>query len=122
MTENNTEAKYFDSGKFLHRSDAVVFNGVVYVSGIKSPNKSSSVAEQTKDILAEIDRRLNEVGSDKARLLSATIWMHDVVRDVAELNSIWNAWLVPGRRPARSCVQSTLQGGSMLEIAVIAAV
>ncbi|MDX8470171.1 RidA family protein [Mesorhizobium sp. VK23B] len=122
MTEVVSEPTYFDSGKFLHRSDAVVFNGVVYVSGIKSPNKQISVSGQTVDILAEIDRRLAEVGTDKSRLLSATIWMHDVVRDVAELNAVWNEWLTPGRRPARSCVQATLQGGSAVEIAVITAV
>ncbi|WP_425350650.1 RidA family protein [Phyllobacterium sophorae] len=100
----------------------MVYNGVVYLSGIKSPNKTASGAEQTKDVLSEIDRRLAEVGTDKSRLLSATIWMPEVIRDVGELNAVWNEWLTPGRRPARSCVQSVLQGHSLVEIAVIAAV
>lgn len=121
MQNERQDPLYFDSGKFLHRSDAVVYNGVVYVSGVKSPHKSASVADQTKDALEEIDRRLAEVGTDKSRLLSATIWMPELIRDVAEMNSVWNEWLVPGRRPARSCVQSVLQGNSLVEIAVIAA-
>ncbi|MER8670834.1 RidA family protein [Mesorhizobium sp. M0644] len=121
MQNERQDPLYFDSGKFLHRSDAVICNGVVYVSGVKSPNKSASVADQTKDALEEIDRRLAEVGTDKSRLLSATIWMPELIRDVAEMNSVWNEWLVPGRRPARSCVQAVLQGNSLVEIAVIAA-
>ncbi|MCG7505329.1 RidA family protein [Mesorhizobium retamae] len=121
MTDQKTQPKYFDSGAFLHRSDAVVYNGVAYVSGVKSSNKNGSVTEQASEILAEIDRRLADIGTDKTRLLSATIWMHDVIRDVNELNLVWNKWLAPDRRPARSCVQSALQGNSLVEIAVIVA-
>lgn len=57
----------------------------------------------------------------KSRLLSGTIWMRDVTRDVAELNSAWNIWLVPGRLPVRACVQSVLQGCAQVEISVTAA-
>lgn len=115
------EPCYFNPKDLAHRSDTVVFNGVVYVSGVIPAENSLPISEQTSQALAEIDERLAAVGTDKSRLLSATIWMHDVNRDVAALNSVWSAWLASGRQPARACVQSTLQVGAMLEISVIAA-
>ncbi|RJG40530.1 RidA family protein [Mesorhizobium sp. DCY119] len=115
------DPQYINPGKLKHRSDTVIFNGVAYVSGVVSADAGLSIHDQTRQALAQIDERLQAAGTDKSRLLSATIWMHDVNRDVAELNRAWNAWLVPGRQPARACVQATLQGGAQLEISVVAA-
>lgn len=115
------EPRYINPKNLKHRSDTVVFNGVAYVSGVVPSDNTLPVAEQTRQALQEIDARLAEAGTDKTRLLSATIWMLDVNRDVAELNGVWNDWLAPGRLPARACVESVLQGGALLEISVISA-
>ena len=40
--------------------------------------KGKSVGEQTRDVLAAIDRLLAEAGSDKARILSATVYLSDI--------------------------------------------
>lgn len=115
------EPRYINPQNLRHRSDTVVFNGVAYVSGVVPADNALPVAEQTRQALEQIDRRLAEAGTDRSRLLSATIWMQDVNRDVGEFNKAWNAWLAPGRQPARACVQAGLQGGAMLEVAVVAA-
>lgn len=115
------EPVYHNPGDIAHRSDTVVYNGVAYVAGVVPLDSSASIADQAKQILDEIDSRLAAAGTDKSRLLSATIWMVEVNRDFAEFNKVWNAWLVPGRKPARACVQAGLVGGAMLEVAVIAA-
>jgi enamine deaminase RidA (YjgF/YER057c/UK114 family) len=43
--------------------------------------------------------------SDKGRLLFATIWLKDL-KDLAAVNSVWDAWLPNGTAPSRTCVQS----------------
>lgn len=115
------EPHYINPQNLRHRSDTVVFNGVAYVSGVVPSDNSLPVGQQTQQALAQIDQRLAEAGTNRSRLLSATIWMQDVNRNVGEFNEAWNAWLAPGRQPARACVQAVLQGGAMLEISVVAA-
>jgi enamine deaminase RidA (YjgF/YER057c/UK114 family) len=112
---------YLNPGKLKHRSDAVVHNGIVHVSGAVPSDVSQDIQGQTAQVLAELDRRLAAAGTDKSKLLSATIWLADVNGDVRAFNEVWNAWLVPGREPARATVEAGLQVGAGLEIAVIAA-
>jgi len=102
-------------------SQAVVHNGTVYTAGqvaLRAPG--ASIAEQTKDILAKIDELLAEAGSDKSKLISATIWLTDM-RDFAEMNKVWDAWVSPGNTPCRACVESRLAAQQFnVEIGVIA--
>ena len=94
------------SGKRM--SQAVVHNGTIYLAGQVAFNApAASAAEQTKDILAAIDKLLTEAGSDKSKLLSAVIWLADM-RDYDAMNSVWDAWVAPGHAPARACVEGRL--------------
>ncbi len=80
-------------------SGAVVHNGIAYLSGqVGTPG--ASVTQQTKDVLAEIDRLLAAAGTDKTRLLTAQIWLADIAT-FAEMNAVWDAWVSPGHTPAR---------------------
>ena len=54
-----------------------------------------SVTEQTRDILAQIDGSLAEAGSDKSKLIEATIWLADMAT-FGEMNAVWDAWVAPG--------------------------
>jgi enamine deaminase RidA (YjgF/YER057c/UK114 family) len=81
-------------------SGAVVHNGVVHVSG-KVGAPGASVAEQTRAVLAEIDRTLALAGTDKSRLLTAQIWLSDI-GTFDEMNAVWDAWVSPGNAPARA--------------------
>lgn len=46
-------------------SQAVVYNGTVHTAGVVAEqNRGQSVLEQTREVLAEIDRILAEAGSD----------------------------------------------------------
>jgi len=102
-------------------SQAVIHNGTVYVAG--QCGNGTSVAEQARDILAQIDQLLAEAGSSKERLLSASIWLTDMAT-FGEMNAVWDAWVVPGSTPARATVESArlASGEYKIEIAVIAAV
>jgi enamine deaminase RidA (YjgF/YER057c/UK114 family) len=64
--------KRIHSGKRISR--VVVHNGIAYLAGLQAlKNRGGTVAEQTQDVLAMIDRLLAEAGTDKRHLLTATI-------------------------------------------------
>ena len=103
-------------------SKAVVHGNTVYLAGIVADNpKGKSVTEQAKDIVGQIDRLLAKAGSDKTKLLSANIWITDMA-NFAEMNAVWDAWVVPGHTPARATVEAKLAAPDYkLEIMVVAA-
>ncbi len=104
-------------------SQIVVHNGTVYLAGQVAQNAGGqSVAAQTTDILATIDRLLAEAGTDKSKLLSATIWLADM-GTFQEMNGVWDAWVSPGNTPARATVESPRLAAPAytVEIGVIAA-
>ncbi len=101
-------------------SQAVVHNGIVYTAGQVA--EGATVADQTSTILEQIDNLLAEAGTDKSQLISATIWITDMA-SFAEMNSVWDAWVLEGHTPARACVEAALATPDFkVEIAVIAAV
>lgn len=102
-------------------SQAVVHGDRVYLAGqVGAPGKS--VADQTTAVLAEIDRLLKLAGTDKSRLLSAQIWLDDM-RDFAEMNAVWDAWVDKDNPPARATGQAALATPAhKVEIIVVAAV
>jgi enamine deaminase RidA (YjgF/YER057c/UK114 family) len=102
-------------------SQAVVHGETVYLAGQVADDPSADVTGQTKQILAKIDGLLAEAGSDKSKLLSATIWLTDI-RTFDEMNKAWDAWVSPGNTPARACVEAKLARSNLLvEIGVVAA-
>ena len=105
-------------------SDAVVFTPgnerIVFLAGQVADDKDADMSTQTKQVLASIDRLLAEVGSDKSRLLSATIFLPDMA-DFPSLNEVWEAWVVPGQTPARATVEAALAHPAYkVEIQVVA--
>ncbi|MEM7542975.1 MAG: RidA family protein [Pseudomonadota bacterium] len=89
-------------------SQAVVHGDTVYLAGqVAFDAKGESVAEQTKNILSRIDNFLAAAGTDKSKLLSATIWLADI-STFNEMNEIWDAWIDPQNPPVRACVEATL--------------
>ena len=87
-------------------SQAVIHRDTVYLAGqVAAPG--SSVAEQTRAILARIEELLEEAGSDKSHLISATIWLADMA-DFEEMNIVWDAWLDGRNAPARATGEARL--------------
>ena len=75
-------------------SQAVVYNGVVYLAGQVDESASAdapgTVLQQTTNILAQVDGLLAKVGTDKSRLLTATIYLTDIAT-FDEMNQAWQA-------------------------------
>src|ERR1700720_2138415 len=60
-------------------SKVVVHGDTVYLAGFTA-NKAlaGGVAEQTQEILSIIDGYLAKAGTDKSKLMKATIWLSDI--------------------------------------------
>ncbi|HTZ78648.1 MAG TPA: RidA family protein [Stellaceae bacterium] len=102
-------------------SQAVVHGDTVYLAGQVADNAKEDAAGQTKQILSKIEGLLAEAGTDKSKLLSATIWLTDM-RYFDEMNKVWDAWVSPGNTPGRACVEARLARADLLvEIGIIAA-
>lgn len=87
-------------------SQAVIANGFVFLAG-QVGEPGTSVTDQTKAVLAQIDALLAEAGTDKTRIVSAQIWMADMA-EFAEMNAVWDAWVPQGHTPARATGESAL--------------
>ncbi|MCA0423093.1 MAG: RidA family protein [Proteobacteria bacterium] len=88
-------------------SKAVIHGDTVYLAGIVADDTGADATGQTKQILAEIDRLLAAAGTDKAKLITANIWLADMA-DFPKMNAVWDAWASPGNTPARATVQAAL--------------
>ncbi len=102
-------------------SQIVVHGDTVYLAGQVADDPSADVRGQTGQILAKIDRYLAEAGTDKSKLLSATIWLSDI-STFNQMNAVWDAWVAEGNPPARACVEAKLAAPELkVEVGVIAA-
>jgi enamine deaminase RidA (YjgF/YER057c/UK114 family) len=103
-------------------SQAVIHGDTVYLAGqVADRAKGKSVGEQTTEILAIVDRLLAETGSDRTKILTATIYLADIAT-FAEMNAVWDAWVPTGHAPARATVEAKLAAPAYtVEIACIAA-
>lgn len=102
-------------------SQVAIHGDTVYTAGIVADDANVDVAGQTGQILDKIDRYLKEAGTDKTRILTATIWLASI-KDFAEMNSVWDQWVPKGNTPARACIESKLAAPQYrVEIRVIAA-
>ena len=110
----------FDIGPRM--SQVVVHGDTVYLAGIvANAAAGASVARQTQEVLSIIDGHLKKAGSDKSKLLSATIYLTDM-KTFSEMNGVWDAWVSPGNTPARATVQVQLAAPKFnVEIMVTAA-
>ena len=103
-------------------SAAVVHGNTVYLAGQVARNAAGrSVTEQTKDILSIIDGLLAQAGTDKSKLLSATIYITDM-KTFGDMNKVWDGWVSAGNTPARATVEAKLASPQYnVEIMVVAA-
>lgn len=103
-------------------SEVAIHHGTVYLAGqIAENNPNGSIAEQTAEVLAHIDRLLAEAGSDKTAILQATIYLASM-DDYAGMNLVWDAWVAPGSAPPRATVQAQLANPDWrVEMVIVAA-
>jgi len=105
-------------------SKIVIHNNTVYLCGQvgADQNGSTSMTRQTETMLARVDSLLEQAGSGRDLILSATIYVRDM-KDFAEMNQVWDVWVPEGHAPARACVEARMARPDLLvEISVVAAI
>ena len=88
-------------------SRVVIHEKVAYFSGLTADDRSQDTVGQTEQVLAKADAFLEEIGSNRSLLLSATIWLRDI-EDFDAMNSAWTKWIDKDEPPARATVQAIL--------------
>jgi len=102
-------------------SGAVVHGDTVYVAGQTASDRSAGPRAQTEQVLQKIDGLLQAAGTDKSRLLAATVYLSDI-RHFDEMNAAWEAWVDQENLPTRATVEARLAAPQLLvEIVVTAA-
>jgi len=107
-------------------SQAVKYNGLVYVSGQIPINPRNgqlvggSVAEQTRQVMMNLSAILKESGSGLDRVLKTTVYLRDM-REFDEMNQVYGDFF-PGPKPARATVEvARLPKDVSIEIEAVAA-
>ncbi len=103
-------------------SRAVIHNGTIYLCGQVAADATKDIKEQTQTMLDKVDLLLEQAGSDREHILSATVYIKDMSL-VSQMNEVWDNWIPEGHAPARACVEASMAREALLvEISVIAAV
>lgn len=103
-------------------SEVAIYNGVAYLAGQVPTDASQNAYEQTKQVLGEIDKFLAKAGTDKSRILMATVYLANM-GDYDEMNRAWDEWVADNNAPPRAAVEARLADPNWkVEIMVNAAV
>jgi len=109
-----------------HYSQAVVHNGLVFVSGQlsidpqTSEKKLGSIEEQTEQVLKNVEAILKAANSDFSRVLKMTVYVADIELWAA-VNRVY-ARVLGEHRPARAVIPTgKLHYGFLIEIDAVAA-
>ncbi|WP_246728049.1 RidA family protein [Rhizobium leguminosarum] len=95
----------------LHR--VVKHNGISYIGGIVAEDESLDMEGQTRQVLKKLDAYLQEGGSERANLLSVTIFITDM-NVKPQMDAVWKDWFAPGELPARATIGVADLGGTTL--------
>lgn len=94
---------------------------LIFIAGQVAENTSLDIGGQTREVLGFIDRLLEHVGARREHVVSARIYLASV-GDYAEMNAVWDDWVVPGHTPARATIGAKLVNSAYkVEIEVTAA-
>ena len=103
-------------GTAVGRSKTVEHDGFVWTVATAT---GTTVTEQTRAALEQIDANLNEAGTDKHHIVEALVYLTDMSRK-GEMDAVWCAWIPDDGWPCRACVGTDLAPGDLVEIKVTA--
>ena len=102
-------------------SEVSIFNGTVYLAGQIAEQTRADAFAQTQEVLGHVERLLGEARSDKRHILSATVYLSNM-KNYADMNRAWDAWVEPGATPPRATIEAKLaRPECLVEIQIVAA-
>ncbi|RZJ85003.1 MAG: RidA family protein [Massilia sp.] len=113
------EIKRIHVGKRL--SEVAIHNDTIYLAGQIAEDTTQGIEGQMREVLAHVDRLLNEAGSDKSCVLMCQIYISDMAL-FAGMNTVWDEWVPQGHTPPRATVEAKLANPACLvEVCITAA-
>jgi enamine deaminase RidA (YjgF/YER057c/UK114 family) len=108
-------------GQFKGRSSGTAAGGFAWAVATTEV-ESDDLYQQTVSALKKIDRILVEMGTDKSRAVTATVYITDINRKEA-MDRAWCEWVGddPDEWPQRACVQVGLYENDLVEVVLMAA-
>ena len=107
-------------GSAKGRARATRYGGLVYAVAT-DPESAPGIAAQTRNTLALLEKNLVDGGSDKTRIVQATVYLTDMNNKDA-MDEVWCEWIGgPENWPQRACVGTGLAGKTLVEIVAVAA-
>ena len=103
-------------------SEVAIAGNLIHLAGQLATDLSGDIRSQTQQTLDIIDRLLAEAGSDKSHILSVMIFLKDIEQDYQAMNEIWDAWVMNGAAPPRTCVEAKLYAAEVLVEMTVTAV
>ena len=102
------------------RSWGSAFKELVWAIGM-SDDLTLSAKEQINRAFQNLDNVLEEVGTDKTQIISATVMLNDI-ETKPMMDKVWVEWIGdnPANWPERSCFGVKLHAGNCIEIRVVA--
>jgi enamine deaminase RidA (YjgF/YER057c/UK114 family) len=101
--------------------EVVAHGNTLYLGGIVAEDLSGGMAGQTEDVMQQMQALLEGNGSSLDRILSATIFVTDLMLKPA-MNEVWLRYLPAHAIPARATVGvADLGPGVLIEVTAIAA-
>jgi enamine deaminase RidA (YjgF/YER057c/UK114 family) len=88
------------------------------VPGEKSP-VAGGVASELREIFRQLDEVLAEAGIQKTAIVSARLYLQDVMRDIGEVNTVYKEYF-GSHPPNRRAYGVNLQSGMLVEAAFVA--
>ena len=107
-------------GQYIGRNRSSAFKDLVFTVAT-AVNTEADIISQTEQALATIENNLSELGSHKHRILSAQVYLANML-DKPKMDAVWCQWLGsnPQHWPQRVCLGVALEGDVLIEIAVTA--
>lgn len=104
-------------------SRVVIHNRTAFLAGVTADDCEEDIVGQTRQVLQKVEFYLAKAGTHKGSLLTAQIWLKDIVSDFDQMNEVWDAWISPGAPPSRATAQAEMADPTILiEIIVTAAI
>lgn len=101
------------------RSRAVATDDLVFTVAV-TPANEPDIYRQTESALKRIDESLGLCGTDKSKILQATVYINDIALK-KEMDRAWNEWVDTKNPPQRACLGVALEPPHLVEIVIVAA-
>lgn len=82
-------------------SEAVCIGDIAFLAGQVPDDLAADITEQTKQVLANLDSVVKELGAQKSDIASIQVWLADLA-DFQGMNAVWDAWVDRDAPPSRA--------------------